>query len=201
MESSTSGAKMVLFTGPAAHQGSSPTKDPRIPGITSGGDTAQPASSRPHREILIGAMVLVAGLAALAAWMLFKPAGPDTAARASAAESGLVVSTDWHVESIDGGFRLVREFTSDRVEIGAGYYFDIVQTSAVSAPTEASTWKPEVAGATAYAEGEPPLRLLIDAGEHSWIVTPRTLRIYTDDGPARAAWYDLANSISFTSGP
>ncbi len=201
MLTSTLGAKMMLFTGPAAHQGSSPTRDPRIPGVTSGGDGAQPASSRPRREILIGAMVLVAWLAALAAWMLFKPDGPDTAARASAAESGLTVSNDWHVQAIHGGFRLVREFTGDHVQIGAGYYFDIVQTAAVGAPADASTWKPQVSGATAYAEGEPPIRLLIDAGTHRWIVTPRTLKIYADDGQARAAWYDLANSISFTSGP
>ena len=188
---------MWSFSGPNAHQGSTPTKDPRVPGVTSGGDGSQPASSRPHREIIIGAMVLVAGVAALVAWMVFKPAGSDAEARASAAESGLVVSSDWYVEAIDGGFHLHRAFTTNGVPIESEYYFDVVETTAVSAPADASTWKAQVSGATAYAEGDPTSRLLIDAGEHSWIVTSPSLAMYFGDEQARAAWYDLAGSIGF----
>ena len=185
---------------PAAHHGSTPTSDPRVPGVTSGGDGSQSATSRPHREILIGAMVLLVALSALLAWALLKPAGADTDARASAAAVGLRVSHDWTVETIDGGFSIALAFAPDGDPIDSGYTFHIVETNAVSAPTDASTWTPQVSGATAYAEGEPPERLLIDAGEHSWIVTPLTWTIYQEDTQARAAWYDVAHSISFASG-
>ena len=189
---------MRPFIGPAAHHGATPTKDPRVPGITSGGDGAEPGASRTHREIVIGAMVLVVALAVLAAWALFKPAGDDSAARASAAEVGLTVADGMRVETIDGGFRIVRSFDASPTN-SAGYYFDIIESPAVSAPAEASTWNPQIAGATAYAVGGPPVRLLIDAGAHSWIATPGTPWIYADDETAQAAWDDLADSLSFES--
>ena len=181
--------------GPAAHHGSTPIKDPRVPGNTSGGDGAGPARSRPHREIAIGAMVLVVVLGALAAWMLFKPAGDDTAARASAAKVGLTVSSQWRVEAIGGGFRVVREFAQ-----GSAYYFDIVETLSVSAPANASSWQPTITGATAYAENDPPITVYIDAGAHSWIVTCGTPWIYRSDQTAGAAWHALADAISFAPG-
>ena len=191
------GVTTVFFNVPGSHQGSTPTRDPRVPGITSGGDGMEASSNRPHREILVVAMVLVLALSAFVAWVLFKPAGSDAAARASAVESGLTVSPDWTVKDIDGGFTVVRDFGTGGAEIQSGYYFDIVEATEVSEPADLSTWKPQISGAVAYAEGEPVLRVLIDAGEHSWVVLPRTLSIYAGDGQARAAWYDLANSISF----
>ena len=111
---------MRPFIGLAAHQGSTPTRDLCVPGITSGGDGAQPAGSRPHREIVIGAMVLIVVVASLVFWMIFKPAGPDTAARASAAALGMNVAADMRVETIDGGFRLIRTFTSANSQLGYG---------------------------------------------------------------------------------
>jgi hypothetical protein len=171
-----------------------------VPGITSGGEGAQPAGSRPHREIVIGAMALIVVLASLAAWMLFKPAGPDTAARASATQVGLNVSTHWRVETIDGGFRLIRTFGSANSAPTYVYSFDFVETSSVSAPADASTWNPKIVGATAYAQGEPPLQILINAGKHSWIATISVSAILKGDQGMRDAWYDLENSISFTSG-
>ena len=70
----------------------------------------------------------------------------------------------------------------------------------MSAAADASTWKPKIAGATAYAEGEPPIGLLIDAGKHSWTVTVSPSAIALGDQGVRDAWYDLENSITFTSG-
>ncbi len=125
-------------------------------------------------------------------------AGSDAAARAAAVESGLTVSPDWAVKEIDGGFAVVRAIGADGSAIQSEYYFDIVQTTEVSAPADLSTWKPRIPGAVAYAEGEPVLRILIDAGDHSWIVLPRTVSIYAGGGQALAAWYDVANSISFS---
>ncbi len=190
---------MGSFSGPNAHQGSTPTKDPRVPGITPGGDGMQPVSSRPHREIVIGAMALVVVLAVLATWAMLKPAGDDTAARASAAEVGLTVASDWRVDTIHEGFRIVKT-----VDTGSGvnsrYYFDIVATTSVSAPANASTWEPAIAGATAYAENDPPIKVYIDAGAHSWIVTAGTPAIYGNDATALEAWNDLASSIRFTAG-
>lgn len=186
--------------GPAAHHGSTSTTDPRIPGVTSGGDGAQPAGERPHREILIGAMVLVLVLAALGAWVFFKPAGADMAARASASEAGLIVSDTWRVESIDGGFRLIRSLGSDPGKSGAGYYFDVVETDAAHVVTDPSSWNPDIAGATAQAAGEPPVQLFIDAGSQHWVATPNVLIFTRGDDQVRSAWYDLENSISFASG-
>lgn len=187
--------------GQAAHDGATPTKDLRVPGVTSGGDGAQPAGSRPQREIILGAMLVLLVLGSLVAWMLFKPtSGDDSAARASAAELGLSVNDDWKVETIDGGFRLVRVFGSESAVLDAGYHFDFVETPAVSPPADASNWTPQITGATAYAEGEPPVRLLVDAGEHSWIVTTGPLTSYQGDEPGRGIWYELQNSITFTSG-
>lgn len=80
-------------------------------------------------------MALIVVLASLAAWMLFRPAGPDTVARASAAQVGVNVSTHWRVETIDGGFRLIRTFTSANSQLGYGYYFDFVETPTVSRPS------------------------------------------------------------------
>ncbi len=65
---------MRSFIGPAAHHGSNPAKNVRAPGVTSRGDGAEPAGARPHREIIVGAMVLIVALAALAGWALLKPA-------------------------------------------------------------------------------------------------------------------------------
>jgi len=141
-------------------------------------------------------MALVVVLAALAAWWLFKPAGDDTAARASAAKVGLTVSSQWRVETIHEGFRVVREFRTSS-GTGSDYYFDIVETPSVSAPANVSTWQPTIAGATAYAENNPPIKVYIAAGAHSWIVTCGTPWIYRSDESARTAWKNLADSISF----
>ncbi len=192
------GVHMWSFSGPNAHQGSTPTKDPRVPGITSGGQSSQPSSSRPHREIDVGAMVLVAAVTAVLAWVLFKTEGSDAAARATATEAGLTVSDDRYVKSIDGGFRVHRALNAANAPIESAYYFDIVETTAVSAPADRSTWTPRVLGATAYAEGNPTTRLLIETGEHSWIITPATLGVYGGGAEALWAWNDLVNSISFT---
>jgi len=152
-------------------------------------------------------MVMVVAFVAIAAWALFKPAGDDTAARASAAEVGLTVSNAWEVEKIDGGFRVTKELVLD-----SAYSFDIVEAPSVSAPANASTWEPTIAGATAYAENDPPIRVFIDAGAHSWIVTcitpwiylndgtPNASGVYQSEGKADAAWEDLAASISFAPG-
>ncbi len=145
-------------------------------------------------------MVLVVAVTSLVWWILFRPDGVDPAARASALESGITVRDDWNINAIDGGFTVVRAYTAGGVKIQNGYYFNIVETTSVSEPADLSTWVPQISGATAYAEGEPPFRVLIDAGDHSWIVTPRTVSVYSGDDQARAAWYDLAYSISFTSG-
>ncbi len=171
-----------------------------MPGITSGGEGAQPAGSRPHREIVIGAMVLIVALASFAAWVFFKPAGPDTAARASATQVGLNVSTNWRVETIDGGFRLIRTFGSAYSAPTYVYYFDFVETSSVSAPADASTWNPQIAGATAYAQGESPVEIFINAGKHGWTATISVSAIAKGEQGMRDAWYDLENSISFTQG-
>ena len=85
-------------------------------------------------------------------------------------------------------------------QLGYGYSFDFVETSSVSAPADASAWKPQIAGATAYAQGEPPVQILINAGKHSWIATISVSAIAKGDQGMRDAWYDLENSISFTSG-
>lgn len=200
LETSHEGVTMWSFSGPNAHQGSTPTRDPRIPGITSGGDFAQPSGSRPHREILAGAMVLVVALAAVAAWVTFRPDGSDAAARAAASEAGITVSEDWNVESIDGGFRVHRAFTAEKAPVQSASYFDIVRTTAVTAPADASTWTPKVSGATAYAEGDPTFKLLIDADAHHWIITPATMGVYGGGPDALAAWNDLVDSVAFTPG-
>jgi hypothetical protein len=80
-----------------------------------------------------------------------------------------------------------------------GFFFEVIEVEAVSAPADLSTWEPKIDGATAWAEGEPPRQVFINAGEHNWMATPGTPSIYTGDGTARAAWYNLASSISFTS--
>lgn len=144
---------MRSFIGPAAHHGSNPTKNLRVPGVTSRGDGAEPAGSRPLREIIVGAMVLIVALAALADWALLKPASEV-----------------------------------DSASLGGGIYFDIVETLAVSAPADGSTWKRKIAGVMAYAEAEPPIRVLINARARSWIVTSGTPAIYLDDGTARNVW-------------
>jgi hypothetical protein len=159
----------------------------------------EPLGTRPHREILLIAMALVLLVAGFVAWMVFKPSAPDAQARAAAAELGLVVAEDVEVESIDGGFRLFWRPDSVTDSLAMGMYFDITETVSVSAPDDLSTWEPTIAGATAYAEGEPPTRVLIDAGERSWIVTPGTPTIYQSDDLARGAWYNVASSLSFTS--
>jgi hypothetical protein len=159
----------------------------------------EPLGTRPHREIVLIAMALVVLVAGLVAWMLFKPSAPDAQARAAAAELGLVVSGDVEVQSIEGGFRLLWEVAPEVPSLVGPYYFDIVETAVVAAPADLSAWEPKIAGATAYAEGEPPTRVLIDAGEHSWIVTAGTPWIYGSDESTRGAWYGLANAISFTS--
>ncbi|MCB2413834.1 hypothetical protein LGT39_13365 [Demequina sp. TTPB684] len=191
--------RMGGYNGPAAHHGSTPTRDPRVGGVTAGGDGMEPLGTRPHREVLFAAMALVLVIAALGAWLMFGRSSPDEEARADAAELGLIVPEEVDVQSIDGGFRLTWAFTPDVIDLGAGFYFDIVETADVSAPADLSTWEPTIAGATAYAEGEPPTRLLIDAGEHKWIMTPGTPTIYQSDESARSAWYYVADSISFTS--
>lgn len=191
---------MWPIIGQAAHHDATPTSDLRVPGVTSGGDGAQPAGSRPHREIILVAMLLLVALGSLVSWMLFKSANEDdSAARAAAAELGLTVSNDWKVETIDGGFRLVRVFGADSAMLDVGYHFDFVETPAVSRPADASKWTPHISGATAYAEGEPPVRLFIDGGKHSWIVTTGALTSYQSDEPGRGIWYELQNSIKFTS--
>ncbi len=199
-----SGARAMPFgpirplIGPAAHHGATPTKDPRIPGITAGGDGAQPVGSRPRPGILIGAIVLVLALAMLAAWAVFKHVGDDSSARASAAQTGLIVSSQWTVETIDGGFRVVKPYDGNA---NGEYVFKIVETASVSESANASTWDPKIDGATAYAQDSPPVRIFIDAGAHNWIVTSESPTIYVDDGIARAAWYDLAHSIRFAPAP
>jgi hypothetical protein len=159
----------------------------------------EPLATRPHREIVLIAMALVVLVAGFAAWMMFKPSAPDAEARASAAALGLVVAEDVEVESIDGGFRLLWEVAPDVPSLVGPYYFDIVETAEVSVPADLSTWEPKIAGATAYAEGEPPTRVHIDAGARSWIVAAGTPWIYGSDESTRGAWYGLANAISFTS--
>jgi len=145
-------------------------------------------------------MVLVVAVAAFFFWVTFRPTGGEAAARASAAKLGLTIADEMRVETIDGGFRVTRSFDSSPSGNG-GYSFDIVETRSVSAPANASTWVPEITGATAYAENDPAIKVFIDAGAHSWIVTSSTPMIYADDGRARAAWYDLASSISFSPAP
>lgn len=190
---------MREIVGPGAHHGSTPIKDPRVPGVSAGGDGAEPLATRPHREIVFAAMALVVVFAALAAWWLFKPSPSDSEARASAAEMGLHVADDVEVAAIDGGYRLFWEFTPDIPTDFGGFYFDVVQADSVSPPADLSTWEPKIDGATAYAEGEPPLQVVIDAGERYWIVTSGTATIYQEDTMARAAWYALAGGIRFTS--
>lgn len=191
---------MGEFIGPGAHHGATPIKDPLIAGITAGGDSAEPAGSRPHREWAIGAMVLVLLVAGLCYWLLFKPAGSDADARAAAAELGFSVGEDWRVETIEGGFRLITDPQGSEEPLFDGYTFEMVETDAVAAPVDPSTWDPQIEGVTAYAEGEPPMQLLIDAGEHSWIVTPVTPGMYSSNENARSAWYYFATSIDFTPG-
>jgi hypothetical protein len=145
-------------------------------------------------------MVLIVVLASLAAWMLFKPAGPDTAARILATQVGLSVSTNWKVETVDDGFRLIRTLGSAYSARTYTYYVDLVESWSVSAPADASTWNPQISGATAYAQGEQPVQILINAGNHSWIATISESAILKGDQGMRDAWYDLENSISFTSG-
>jgi len=145
-------------------------------------------------------MVLVAAVAAFSFWAIFRPTGDEAAARAAAAEVGLTIAYDMRVETIDGGFRVTRSFDTNG-ELDGGYSFDVVETPSVSAPANASKWDPKIDGATAYAENDPPVKVFIDAGAHSWIVTSGTPRIYQDDGMAVAAWYVLAASISFAPAP
>jgi hypothetical protein len=183
--------------GPGAHHGATPTKDPRVAGVTAGGDYAQPVDSRPRQWPFIIAMVLVVVLAFVAWRVVVKPAGSDAKARAAASGMGLTVADGWNVATIDGGFRLVRSSASKSDPGLSGYYFDIVLTSTVSPPADASTWNPKIAGATAYAEGNPPYQLLIDAGVHKWIVTSGARQVLGGD---LSPWYDLQNSITFTSG-
>lgn len=194
VRSSILGGHMRSFIGPAAHHGSTPIRDPRVPGVTAGGDSTETGGSRPHREIVIIAMALVVAVSALSFWFIFRPTGDESAARDAAGKLGLTFADSMRVKTIDGGFRIVRSVGTGPAH-GYGYSFDIVETPSVTAPAEASTWNGTVDGATSYAEGDPPTRLLIDAGAHSWIVTSITPRIYADDGIARAAWYDLAASI------
>lgn len=145
-------------------------------------------------------MAVVVLLTALVAWLVFKPPGDDTAARESAAKVGLTVSSQWRIETIHGGFRAIKELRTSS-GTGSDYRFDIIETPSVTAPANASNWKPTIPGATAYAENNPPVKLYIDAGAHSWTVTCGTPWIYRDDGTARAAWTDLADSISFAPRP
>ena len=132
----------------------------------------EPLAARPHREFVLAAMALVPLVAGFGAWMMFKPSASDAGARVSATESGLTVADDIEVESINGVFRLFWTFASDVPAVVRGFSFDIVETAEVSAPVDLSMWEPKIAGATAESEGEPPIRVLIDPGEHSWIVTP-----------------------------
>ncbi|WP_062212708.1 hypothetical protein [Demequina oxidasica] len=144
-------------------------------------------------------MTVVLAVAVLLAWLAFKPSGSDTAARESAAALGITVSDTWRVDAVDGGFDLTLDAAPAEADASYGYSFHIAPTPAVSAPPDASTWEPNISGATAYADGEPPTRVLIDARERGWIVTPLTWSMYQDEERASAAWHDVAGAISFTS--
>ncbi|WP_430868672.1 hypothetical protein [Demequina aurantiaca] len=167
--------------------------------MTPPGDDSQPATTRPQLVMLIGAMVAILALAVFVAWLVFRPPGSDAAAREAAAALGIAVSDEWRVDAVDGGFNIRLASTPEGDPTDPGYAFHITETNSVAAPVDASTWTPKIAGATAYAEGEPPTSVHIDADEHNWVVTPLTLTIYQDDDQARMAWYNVANAISFTS--
>lgn len=185
---------------PFAHHGSTPTKDPLIPGMTPGGDTAAPPTERPHREIVILSMILVLVAGALAVWMLVQPRGDDAVARdAASAAYGLEFSDDAEVALIEplvtGGFHV--RFVGDEQVAEQGYYFDLKVTTASAPGTD---WIPtEVAGATdAWFVGDPPTSMYLQDGDTWWIATAGTPSIYVDDATARDAWYHLRNAISFT---
>jgi len=184
---------------PAAHHGSTPTTDPRIPGVTPHGDDSQPASARPQLWMLIGAMAVILALTVFVAWLVFRPPGSDAAARDAAAAAGITVSSEWQVDAIDGGFNIQLASTPEGDPIDPGYAFHIAETTSATAPVDDSTWTFKIAGATAYAEGEPPTSVHINAGERNWVVTPLSLWFYQDDDQARTAWYNVASAISFTA--
>ncbi|MDN4478874.1 hypothetical protein QQX10_12425 [Demequina sp. SYSU T00039] len=185
---------------PFAHHGATPTSDPLIPGMTAGGDSAQPPTERPRRGILLLSMVLVLVAGALAIWVLFQPRGDEAVARDAAASLGLTVTDDAEVAlndaTIAGGLRVRFVGETDQA-VEQGYYFDL---DVVTAREPGDDWIPtDVAGATgAWFVGDPPTAMYLQQGDRWWVASPGTPSIYGDDATARQAWHHLRNALLFT---
>ena len=183
---------------PAAHQGATPTKDPVIGGLTPGGDTSEPAGNHPRLWVIWVSMAAVAVAAVVAYLLMFAPAGDDPAARAAAAEQGILVVDEpgIRVTEIEGGFRVTREFEADGVV--ATDFFDILAASGpLATGDDAGDWDAiSLTGATAHLERGDLPRLHVEAGSRFWTVE-RGLQDVTVVEPRRDTWPDFATIVSF----